>query len=306
MAVLDGLSSSPPTQQRRQRTSSTLQAAGHGASLAVAQPAVPASLAGNGRKGRTVHTTATAVNGDGAHAAGEIDVAEDVPATEATAATGVDPSSVTDAKDTAAVIPAGRKPAVKRARKATAKAMAGPAGLSAIEPAAQNGMDQIAMPDGGETAASPNNKKPAVKRVRKAKASAEPATTAHDADATSPGETAVMPKVKRSRKTRAPPAAVPDGEQAELQVGAEAATADDEVDAAAAAAKKPKAKRRKKAHAADAAEDDGADGADDEDDAEEEGAAAKKPRKKRAPKVTWPPGGACVYACLPTQRAVWV
>jgi len=230
-------------------------------------------------------------------------VPEAEPATGAAAADGVHPSDMTNGEDTAAVSPAGRKPAVKRARKATAKAAPGPAGLSATEAAVENGMDQTAVLNGGESAASPTDQKPAVKRVRKAKASAKPATTAQDADATLPGETAVMPKVKRSKKTRAPPAAVPDGAHAEPQIGAEAAVDEADEDPASAD-KKPKAKRRKKAQAADAAVvDDGEDGADDEDDGDE-AASAKKPRKKRAPKVTWPPGVASAYFVdLHTQRA---
>ena len=303
-AVLNGLSTSPATQQRRRRTSGAVTAAAGEASPAGAQPSVLASLAGRGRKGQTVHTTATAANGDGAHAAGGLDVPEAVPETEAAAANGVHSSNVTSDENIAAVSPAKRKPAVKRARKATAKATSGPGSPSAEEPAVLNGTDPAAMLAGGESAAGPTDRKPAVKRVRKAKASAKAGTTAQDADSAPPVETAVMPKVKRSKKTRAPPAAVPDGEQAELQVGADAAA--DEGDEDPAPAEKPKAKRRKKAQAEDAAADDGEEGADDQDDAEEEGAAGKKPRKNRAPKVTWPPGGAVVYESLPTQRAVCV
>ena len=238
-----------------------------------------------------MHTNAAAANGDAAHAAGEADVPEAVPATEPTGADGVRPSDVADGEDTAAVSPIDRKPAVKRARKATATSTPGPASPSPAEPAVQTGTDAVL--DGRESAAGLADPKPAVKRARKAKASVKAESAAQEAGAGVPGEGAVLPKVKRNKKTRAPPAAVPDSEQAELQVGADAAADDEADDEEPASAKKPKAKRRKKAQAADATADDGAD-VEEEDDADD-AAAAKKPRKKRAPKVTWPPGVTCAY-----------
>ena len=236
--MLNGVSPRAAAQRRRRTSGVTGTAGTSGAALAVAQTL--RSSAGKGRKGRTVSASAAAVSvsattaepTDALAANGHVASAAERsggPAVRLAKASGVGTDSVTPTSK-------GRKPAAKRARKATAAAVpentdAGAPGEAAPLPKAKRSrktpaavIDNGVAQDGADANDEPSSAKPKVKRGKKAQAAA----------AAADGELPpAKPKAKRRKKIQTAAA------------GADGAAPGD-ADAGEAAAAKPKKKRTPK------------------------------------------------------------
>lgn len=222
MEMLDGLASSAVTPQRRRRSSAAMQAAVNSATAAITQLPAQASPSGTGRKGRTAHAKVNAGKSDVTGAAA---INASPPSVAAAAANGLPHADAITNGDMTAVSPTGRKPAVKRGRKATASAK--------VDTTAQ-----LAGVDGpAEDAAPPKAKRSRKTRVLAAaqydgEADLQNGTEAAAADAETGPASAKKPRGKRRKKVQA--AAGGDG------------AAQGDADAGEAAAAKPKKKRTPK------------------------------------------------------------